>query len=151
MRTVAIAVLAILVLAACKHSTTADCAGSIGKGIDQLRERRKQRLALVDTQLSPAARAQIIAQEQLMDTYYLQLRTTLAKRCTEDSWPSEVIDCYESAASAEAMRKCRVALPAVAAEHTRTDEVDLMSSMKGSAATPPAIDPRSASGSGLPK
>ncbi|MDB4959484.1 MAG: hypothetical protein JWO36_7053 [Myxococcales bacterium] len=132
MKSIAIVLAVILALPACKKSTTADCAAAIGKGVDQLSDRRKERMALRKGDVSPAAKADFDAQAKLMETFSAQLKTTLTNRCTEDKWPTEVIDCYEGAASPEDMRKCRTKLPADAADRARVDEVKLMMTITGS-------------------
>jgi hypothetical protein len=136
---IAIVLAALLATSACKKSTTADCARSIGKGVDQLRERRKQMMAVRQANLSPSVKADAEAQAKMMETFSEKLKATLTTRCTEDKWPAEVIDCYENTSSPDEMRKCRIKLSPAAAERVRTDEVNLMMSMTGSAAPPPAV------------
>jgi hypothetical protein len=129
MRSIVIALGALLVAPACKKSDTTDCAGAIAKGVDQLRTRRKDRMAIHSADLTPGAKAEFDAQAKVMEAYSAKLKTALTTRCTEDKWPSEVIDCYESTSSPDDMRKCRQKLPAEQADRVRTEEVALMRSM----------------------
>ena len=130
MKSILIVLAALLVAPACKKSDTTNCAEAIEKGIDQLRVRRKQRMDARPTNLTPTVKAEVDAQAKVMETFSAKLKTTLTKRCTEDKWPSEVIDCYESTSSPDDMRKCRQKLPVEQAERARTEEVALMRSME---------------------
>ena len=135
MRSLALVLVALL-SSGCKKSTTADCGEAIAKGVDQLRERRKQWMTMRAGNLSDAAKRQADEQSKVMETFSAEQKTALTRRCTEDHWPADVIDCYEGATSPEAMRKCRMALPPAAAERARLDEVNLMGSAIGTTPLP---------------
>jgi hypothetical protein len=50
----------------------------------------------------------------------------LAKRCTEDKWPQEVIDCYAAAASQKDFQTCRMKLPQDQAQKLQADQMQVM-------------------------
>ena len=65
-----------------------------------------------------------------------KLKAAIVKRCTEDKWSSEVIDCYAKAASKPEITACRGKLPPDQASALQAEE---MQGMFGATPSPAAI------------
>jgi len=86
-------VLITALLVGCSKSGS-DCATSIGKGMEKFAEQAKSRAPNPEMQ-------------QAMTDMAGKLKDTLIKRCTEDKWPSEVVNCFTTASDRPAMQQCQ--------------------------------------------
>lgn len=55
-----------------------------------------------------------------------KLKAVIAKRCTEDKWPSDVIDCYSKAASMPDIKACRGKLSPELSAKLQSEELQAM-------------------------
>jgi hypothetical protein len=55
-----------------------------------------------------------------------KLKAVIAKRCVEDNWASEVLDCYAKAGSMPEIRTCRGKLPPEQSQKLQTEELQAM-------------------------
>lgn len=124
MKTLLLSVLVSLVAAGCgsKGGSAAQCSAAIDKGVETMMGLVKQRMTAMN---APADQIAKVTEGSG------KLKEVITKRCTEDKWPKEVIDCYASAASQQDLKGCREKLPKEAADKLRTEEMQVMSSMMG--------------------
>lgn len=54
------------------------------------------------------------------------LKGVISKRCTEDKWSGEVLDCYAKAASMPDIRSCRGKLPKAQSDQLQAEEMQAM-------------------------
>src|ERR1700690_4464318 len=92
-----------LALAACgsKSGGSAACGDAIGKAVDQMFAKNRQRVEAHASGADPD-----LLKDQLagMDEMAGKLKTALVTRCSEDAWSDEVVKCFDGAASREDMR-----------------------------------------------
>ncbi|MFT3696910.1 MAG: hypothetical protein QM831_27460 [Kofleriaceae bacterium] len=58
-----------------------------------------------------------------------KMKGVLVKRCTEDKWAADVIDCYAGAQKREDLRDCRKKLPEDQAGKLQKEEMEVMMGM----------------------
>ncbi len=61
-----------------------------------------------------------------MDEASGKLKGVFVKRCTEDKWPADVVDCYANAQKREDLRACRTKLPAESSQKLQKEEMEIM-------------------------
>ncbi|HEY1546525.1 MAG TPA: hypothetical protein VGG28_01830 [Kofleriaceae bacterium] len=101
-----------------KGGDAAQCSAAATKGVDSMMKAR-------DTSNAPPEMQQKITEMGG------KLKDAISKRCAEDKWPKEVIDCVSSATTQPELKACREKLPKEAADKLRADEMAVMSSMMG--------------------
>ena len=107
-------------LVGCSKSGS-DCATAIGKGMEKFSEK---------------ARSGNPEMQQAMNDVAGKLKDTLIKRCTEDKWPSEVVNCFTTAADRPAMQECQSKLSDDQREKVMAD---IRSVMMGGMKMPPGM------------
>jgi hypothetical protein len=75
-----------------------------------------------------------------------KLRGVIVKRCSEDNWSADVIDCYAKAGSMAEVRTCRNKLSPELSQKLMSDEMQIMSGVMGKGAgmrgvPPPPVPP----------
>lgn len=121
--TKAITILAALALAGCgskkSGGDSAKCADAIGKSVDQM--------------MAAMPNADKVPEDMKanMKERGEQLKKVLTTRCTEDNWPSDVIDCYSKAASMPDIRACREKLPPELSQKAQDEVRKVMMGMGG--------------------
>lgn len=102
-----------------------------------------------EASLGPAERANVEARNNALEAVAPRFEAILRNHCIDDAWPSASIECYRKAASYDAMRACRDALPGDAQTKLQTDELALIG---GAGAAPsPAMSPPGLAGEALPR
>jgi hypothetical protein len=101
-----------------KGGDAAQCSAAAEKGVDAMMKSR-------DTSSAPPEMQQKITEMGG------KLKEAIGKRCAEDKWPKEVIDCVGAASTQPELKACREKLPKEAADKLRADEMQVMSSMMG--------------------
>jgi hypothetical protein len=66
-----------------------------------------------------------------------KLRPIYEKRCTDDKWPAEVMECFAKAEGMPALKKCRLNLPEVAKQNLIDQIGMVMNAAGGSMGRPP--------------
>ncbi len=110
-----------LALAACgskSSGNSAACTDAIGKGVDQMFAKNRQR---VEAHANGADPDQVKNQLAGMEEMGGKLKAALVTRCSEDAWSDEVIKCFAGAASREDMRGCQSKLPQDAQDKVAAD------------------------------
>jgi len=124
MKTLLLSVLVSLVAAGCgsKGGSAAQCSAAIDKGVETMMGLVKQRMTAMNAPADQIAKVSEGAGK---------LKEVITKRCTEDKWPKDAIDCYASASSQQDLKGCREKLPKDSADKLRNEEMQVMSSMMG--------------------
>jgi hypothetical protein len=105
-----------------KGGDPAACSAAVDKGVDTMMSSVKKRM---DSTNTPPELAQKIGDAGV------KLKEVITKRCTEDKWSKDVIDCYASAQAREDLRTCRSKLPKEQGDKLQAEEMQVMSSMMG--------------------
>jgi hypothetical protein len=107
----------------CGGKKSGDCESAVDKAVDGMAAARKERLANAPPELAERAKQ--------MEAVTGKLKAAIVKRCVEDKWSAEVIDCYAKASSMPDMKACRNKLPTEQASNLQADEMNVMMSAMG--------------------
>ena len=131
-------------LVGCSKSSGSDCATSIGKGMEKFAEQTKSRVPNPEMQ---AAMTEMAG----------KLKDTLIKRCTEDKWPSEVVNCFTTVSDRPGMQQCQQKLNDEQRDKLLADIRNVMMGQFGGgkmpggmAGHPPMLGGSAATGSAVP-
>lgn len=135
MKTLAFALVAAICAAGCSKKAAEGggaCEAAIGSALDRM----------------TAARAGS-AMPGEMQQMVTKLKGVIVKRCTEDKWPADVIDCYAKSGNMAEVRTCRNKLAPELSSKLMNDEMQIMSGMMGGpkgpmpmhGAPPPPVPP----------
>ena len=124
MKTLLLFLVTSLALVGCgnKGGSSAACGDAINKGVDSMMAASAKRMEAMNappemkTKLGEAA---------------VKLKEVITKRCVEDKWSKEVIDCYAAATSQRDLSGCRAKLPTDQGDKLKGEEIAVMSSMMG--------------------
>jgi hypothetical protein len=96
------------------------CGEAVGKGVDAMMAEGAKRMesapAEIKTKLGEAG---------------VKLKEVITKRCTEDKWSAEVIDCYSKVTNRQDVAACRAKLPADQGAKLRNEEIQVMTQAMG--------------------
>lgn len=98
------------------------CAKAANKAVDQVIATRKAQVEAHSGNLPTGMQDRLA----WLDTQTNALKNVLAKRCTEDKWAEDVIDCYAAARSQKDLQICRRKLPQGQAAQLQQDQVQAM-------------------------
>jgi len=131
MKTMLALALALALFGCKKNSAASECSSAVSKGVDKMISMRKQRLSEQGSNLPPELKARMDERAKKMDEVSGALKQAMTNRCTEDKWSADVIKCYDSADSMEAIRSCRQKLPADQQQKLQAEEMQVMMKAMG--------------------
>ena len=131
MKTMLALALALSLFGCKKKSAASECSSAVSKGVDKMISMRKQRLDEQGSNLPPELKARMDERSKKMDEVSGALKQAMTNRCTEDKWSADVIKCYDSADSMEAIRSCRQKLPADQQQKLQAEEMQVMMKAMG--------------------
>jgi hypothetical protein len=94
------------------------------------------------TAVLPEERASVEARNKALDAIAPRFEAILANHCIDDKWSSQVIDCYRTAPTFDALRACGDQLPTDAQRKLQTELLALLGGEE--AAAPPGFAPEPA-------
>jgi hypothetical protein len=105
-----------------KGGSAAECGAAVNKGVDTMMGLVKTRMESMNVPADQIAK---------VGEGGAKLKEVITKRCTEDKWSKDVMDCYASAASQADLKSCREKLPKEQADKLHNEEMQVMASMMG--------------------
>ncbi len=105
-----------------KGGSAAECGAAVNKGVDTMMGLVKTRMESMNV---PAEQIAKVGEGGA------KLKEVITKRCTEDKWSKDVMDCYASATSQQDLKGCREKLPKEQADKLHNEEMQVMASMMG--------------------
>ena len=125
MKTLAFLLVAALAVPGCsKKSSGGACEAAINGAVDRMTQSR-------GSAMPPQMK-------EMVD----KLKAVVLKRCTEDHWSDEVIDCYGKAGNMADIRTCRNKLPQDLGQKLLADEMQVMGGAMGGNGQPMPIPMR---------
>jgi hypothetical protein len=119
----AIALVALLAAAGCSRKSSVDCETAIARGTDSLVATVKAR---------SASKQMTDSMKELAG----KMRTALTRRCSEDKWSPEAVECFGKLVSPAGMQGCESKLSAEQLTRMRKDLVQATASMQTLGAGP---------------
>lgn len=104
-----------LVGVGCKKGGGGGNCDSVAKGVDNMTAAGSKRME----NAPPEMKAK-------MEEAAGKMKGVLVKRCSEDKWSGDVVDCYANAQKREDLRACRTKLPAEQAQKLQQEEMQVM-------------------------